>query len=108
MTHDEAFSLFHNRFDGVLINGFTLQVGKYPNGRPALQAFTEDWEPYATITVNLVDQALKPGEFFVHYTMREIEGDGLLRALEDRGLASCTGRTVSAGLVVRYAEVWRL
>ena len=108
MTNEEALDLFRDRFDGLLIAGLTLKVEQYPNGRPALQAFTEEWEPWCMVTVNLPDERLEPGEFFVHHSTREYDEPGLLRAIEEAGLARFTGRTVSAGFVEKYAEVWSL
>lgn len=96
------------RLDGYSIAGLELHQEWYGNGRPALQAFTDEGEPFATVTVNLVNRELGEGEFFVKCELSDFGGADLLHALVESGLAYPTGKTVSEGFSERYAEIWRL
>lgn len=96
------------RFDGLSLDGLVLSRGAYGNGRPALQAFTAEGEPFATVTVNLVNRSPGEGEFFVKCELAEFGGAPLLRAIVAAGLAYPTGTFVSEGFSERYAEVWRV
>lgn len=96
------------RLDGLVLAGFTLELSKYGNGRPALQAFTDEGEPYCTVTVNLVDRQVGEGEFFVKRELQDYGGAPLLQALVEAAIAYPTGVTVSEGWSECYAEIWRL
>lgn len=90
-----------------LPGGYRLELGMYSNRRGALTAIGSDGIPECTVTVNLVDEPIEEGEFFVRKeTLHHapIVFDGLLQS----GLAAPTKKVVSAGRVTHYAEVWRL
>jgi hypothetical protein len=97
-----------DRLNNLVVARCVLQLGQYSNGRPALQAFTNEGEPYCTVTVNLVDRMVGEGEFFVKCELRECGGAALLQGLVDAAIAYPTGVTVGEGWSERYAEVWRL
>lgn len=70
-------------------------------------AIAADGIPEVTITVNMVDAELGEGEFHVRHEARRhapIVFDGLIQA----GIAAPTGRTIGAGYVENYAEIWKL
>ena len=103
----ERESIAWERFNGLALNGIELIVAKYDNGRPALQAF-EKGEPFATVTVNLVDRQPGEGEFYVKCSLAEYGGASLLHSIVEAGLAYPTGKTVAEGFSERYAEVWKV
>lgn len=72
--------------------------------RPALQLVDAGTgEPWATVTVNLPDDPLDAGEFFV----KDWGGnEPIVEALEDAGWLVPTGRAVPTGHV--YAKIMRL
>lgn len=80
-----------------------LQTAKYQySGRLAIQAVTEDYEPWAKLTVNL-DEPLEEGEFFVKTWE---ENDPVSEAARNSGLFIDTGKRVKTGFV--EAEVWKV
>lgn len=83
---------------------FAYYVDEYGNqARPALQLVdATTGEHWATVTVNLSDDPLEPGEFFV----KDWGGnEPIIEALEDAGWLVPTGRAVPTGHV--YAKVMR-
>ncbi len=92
--------------DGQWVGSFLLRTGEYGNGRMAIQAIAPDGIPECTVTVNLIDDVLSEGEFFVRFEARE--HSRVFEALIADGIAAPTGRVVAAGRVDRYAEAWRL
>ena len=84
----------------------------YPNGRPSLslevQVVEDDgttwWEPDMVITVNLPDEPLPEGAFFV----RRHGYEETLANIFATGLFEDLGVDVPAGYVDKYARVWRL
>lgn len=76
---------------------------EYSNGRTAIQLIDPmDGEPITTLTVNLPEEPLKPGEFFIKGWSENEEICGDCRR---SGLFHDTGRRVQTGWV--QAEVWR-
>lgn len=77
--------------------------GEYPNKRIALHCSGLDGEPFGAITVNVPDQPLEEGEFFVKTWNENQWVPQLLNApnlqLED------TGKRASTGYV--EAQIWR-
>lgn len=61
----------------------TIKLGKYGNGRPALQLFDEDNIPFATATVNLVDYEM-PGDCVAIKDYNE--NQGMFAALLDQDI----------------------
>lgn len=104
MTPREREAL--NDLDGRWVGNFLLRAGEYGNGRLAIQAVDADGIPECTVTVNLIDDELREGEFFVRFEARE--HSRVFEALIADGIAAPTGRVVAAGRVERYAEAWRL
>ncbi|HUT79506.1 MAG TPA: hypothetical protein VM285_17550 [Polyangia bacterium] len=76
--------------------------GEYGNGRLALQLLGPNGRAIAVLTVNLPEEELAEGEFFVK-TWRENEG--IAAAALASGLFVDTGRRVPTGFV--EAQVWR-
>ncbi len=93
--------------DGRRVGSFLLRAGEYGNGRLAIQAIAADGIPECVVTVNLIDDELSEGEFFVRFEARE-HAAAVFEALIADGIAAPTGRVVAAGRVERYAEAWRL
>jgi hypothetical protein len=86
-------------------------TGAYPNGRPALGLEVEVredgevwWEPDMMLTVNLPDEPLPEGCFFV----RSHNYEDCLQRILATGLFDDLGVDVPAGFVAQYARVWRL
>ena len=73
----------------------TVEVSRYANDRLALKLWCEDG-PYGTITVNLPDQHLNEGEFFVKDWS---ENELLAEALLELGWIERTGREVVSGFI---------
>jgi hypothetical protein len=96
-----------SKIDGLVLGDYQFQVGAYGNGRVAIQAlYLPTLEPECTITVNLVDEDVEEGEFFVRLeTLRHSRAP---EALVEEGLVERTGKIVGAGFVENYAELWRL
>jgi len=70
----------------------------YPNDRTAICLISDDHvrEPVATLTCNLPQYPLAPGEFFVKdYSENEGAADWLVR----QGIAEATGESRSSGFV---------
>jgi len=68
--------------------------GRYENGRTALQLLDQMNLPYATITVNLPDDALAEGEHFIKCWS---ENEQIVESLIEAGWLLPTGRTVTTG-----------
>lgn len=85
--------------------GMTLNINRATyanNGRTAVEAFEEDGQPYAHLSVNVAEVELGPDEFVVpDYRLP----DDLLDALETSPLFRDTGRRVNFGHV-RNAPVF--
>ena len=73
----------------------TLHVDRYTNGRLHLALFCEEG-PFATLTTNLPDQHLNPGEVFVKDWS---ENEAIVAHLESIGWFTRTGREVTSGFV---------
>lgn len=85
----------------VTRNGDVCEVhfSKYTgNDRVAIILTDKDTgEPYATASVNLVNQELAPDEVAIkNYS----EGEGMLNDLVDAGIVEDTGREVGSGYVM--------
>ena len=74
-------------------------IGRYGNGRIAVQLKCPDGEPLCTATVNLPDDSIKDGYVFLKGWS---ENEGLPEALEEAGMVKLTGRKVATGFV--YAQ----
>jgi len=70
---------------------------KYGNGRIALQLYSvEDGQPYATASINLPEQDIKPDEVAIKdYS----ENEGILDAIVIAGLVETPHRFVRSGMV---------
>ena len=101
MTHEEALDLFYDRFHCYLVGGLTLVV----DGDLAIMASDDNGNTFR-VTVDDPRLEREPGQFFVPSSVREAEGDGLLRCFEEQGMARFTGRRVTAN--GQSAEVWTL
>ena len=74
-----------------------LTVGRYVNGRIALQLVDEmDLNPIAIATVNLPDKRLGANKVFIKNWS---ENEGILDALADAGVIEPTGKKVDTGFV---------
>ena len=82
---------------------FFLKPGFYNNNRPALQLISEYGEPFMKITVNIPEEKLEPGEFFVKTWN---ENEPYIAELLASGLFIDTGKRVQCGY--SEAAVWRL
>jgi hypothetical protein len=72
-----------------------IETGRYPNDRLAVQ-LVENGEDFATVSVNLPDEAIDPNEFaFKNYS----ENDGLLEELVRAKVIELTGKTTRAMLL---------
>ena len=81
----------------------SVERGEYGNGRLAIQLVdAETEEPIANLTVNLPDEELAEGEFFVKTWS---ENQPIAAAALASGLFQDTGRRVPTGFV--EAQVWR-
>jgi hypothetical protein len=93
-------------FEGVT---YRLEVGVYSaNFEPRAAIIVWRWDDGTMedkLTVNLMDEPLGEGEFFVPLTE---EHERTRRMCEATGLFERTGRVVGSGRVERYAEAWRL
>ena len=81
-----------------------LDTAHYGNGRLAVQAYTTDGEPAATVSVNLPDAPLNEGEFFLKdWSENEI----ISKALIERNIIEVLDRPlVKSGFVqVRTAKL---
>jgi hypothetical protein len=65
-------------------------------GRPALMLATLEGEPMATVTINVPEEPLAPGEVFINH---DCVAMGHWPALEASGVFADTGRRVGAGFV---------
>lgn len=80
-----------------------LRMGFYGNDRVAIQLMdAETEEPIGKLTVNLPEEELAEGEFFVKTWS---ENKGIAAAALASGLFEDTGRRVATGRV--EAQVWR-
>ena len=73
------------------------------NGSLGILLYDAKEEPYAVVSVNLVDQFMEENEFAVHHDIQSIVAEDLLKC----GLFEDTGRRVSYGFV-ESRPVWRL
>jgi hypothetical protein len=80
-----------------------LYVTTYVDGRLAIVGTLEDGEPFATLTVNLPEEALEPGQFFAKTWSENEEFASICLA---SGLFTDTGVRAITGFVL--AEVWAL
>jgi hypothetical protein len=83
------------------------QVGIFERATPGFSGgvtieLQDEIEPWATVTVNLPDAALEPGEFTVKTWS---ENESLRGPLLATGLFVDTGKRIPTGFV--SAEVWR-
>ena len=82
---------------------FYITDHHYDNDRLALLIMTADNnEHYTTLTVNLPEQHLARGEFFVKTWS---ENEEITSHLRDSGIFTDTGKRVSTGFV--SAEIWK-
>jgi len=92
----------------VLSSGHELRVHSYRHGhRAMIRAWTSQGEVECDITVNLPEERLGEGEFFVRNETREFAPE-VFQALIKDGIAEPIDRMVGAGYVEQYAQVWRL
>ena len=80
-------------------NTFTAEptFGRYANDRLAIKMVDpEDGSPVCTLTTNLPDQHLNPGEVFIkHWAENEL----IFNALVEAGCLIDTGREVASGYI---------
>lgn len=86
---------------------FGEQLGLYETLRPGYAGgvfleLRDDFEPWATVTVNLPEVPLEPDEFTVKMWS---ENEAIRQPLLATGLFEDTGKRVPSGFV--SAEVWR-
>lgn len=91
-------------------------VREYANGRPMLDVEFqtdeenvrgeewEEWWPDMTVTINLLDNEIPEGCFFV----RSFRQEESLKNLFATGLFEDLDVDIPAGFVEKYARVWRL
>lgn len=97
------------KLDGKeLSSGHVLRLGRYGNGRGALEAICHDGIPECKVTVNMIDEDLGEGEFHVRLETSHKMAPNVFDALIKDGIAEPTHKIISAGYVKEYAEVWRL
>lgn len=77
-------------------------TGRYDPPRLAITLETYIGEPFGTLTVNLPDDKLDEGEFFVKTWS---ENEGLAKSCMNSGAFIDTGKRVKTGYV--EAQVWR-
>ena len=87
------------KYEGKTVH---LQKKTYENHRLAILVVSSDGEPLATLTVNLPNHRLEPGEFFVKNYSENI---GIAEAAMASGLFEATGKEVPHGWV--NIPVWR-
>lgn len=78
-------------------------IGKYGNGRIAIELICPDGEPLCRATVNLPDAPIEDGYVFLKGWS---ENEGLPEALEEAGMVKLTDRKVATGFV--YAQEAKL
>ena len=72
-----------------------IEIGRYLNERLSVQ-LTENGEDFATVSVNLPDEAIGPNEFaFKNYS----ENEGLLEELRRAKVIELTGRVTRSMLL---------
>lgn len=79
-----------------------LVTGQYGNGRLALQIVSKIGEPIAKLTVNLPNEHLEEGEFFVKGWS---ENEVIISDVLASGIFEDTGKRISLGFV--QAFVWQ-
>lgn len=79
-----------------------VKIKEYENGRKAVLIESAERFPLATLSVNLPNEKLGDGEFFVKTWS---ENEAIAAAAKASGLFFDTGRTVQTGFVT--APVWR-
>ena len=67
---------------------------QYPNGRTAVQLYTETGEPVATASINMPGYPLKHGEVLIK---DYAENTGILACLSSAGIIEPTGKTIPVG-----------
>ncbi len=104
MTPERAAELFDDlRIPEV---GYVLRIGHYPGGRTAVVIEDDFGTPEGKLTVNLPEEPLDPGEFFVK--LNDPLALRIVHELARFGLVRSTSRVASAGFVAYYAGVWCL
>lgn len=88
----------------VEINGekISIMLGKYNKGGDAIQLYCDEG-PYATLSVNIPEISLEPGQIAVKTWM---ENESLREPMLGTGLFEDTGIRVPAGHA--DAEIWKL
>lgn len=61
----------------------SVKLGKYPNGRTAIELICEDGSPMATATINIPEIVLEPNEVILKTYS---ENEGMLEALREAGI----------------------
>ncbi len=117
LADEGAFPFFWRPYTASVARGYVLRGGAYDQslspGKGALTIERESGQPLMHLTVNLrapagLEYILDEGEF---HAKRYDDGDEEMRgtrlALLRVGLFVDARRTVSAGFVKQYADVWR-
>ena len=80
-----------------------VKIGRYQsNGRMSVELTSKDGMPYAHLSVNLPNEPLEHGEFFMKDYAENVS---LAEAAKKSGLFTPVGRTAQAGYV--RVSVWR-
>lgn len=87
---------------GGVIYSAWLEKGQYANGRTAITLMSEEG-PVATVTVNIPDADLSPGDILVKTWS---ENEGMVNFLADNKIVQDMGHDVPTGFVT--ARVCRL
>jgi hypothetical protein len=102
----EAYAFLNELRGGIMkkiktsFGEVTIEYAKYSNGRTAVQLFLQEGKLLATLTVNLPEEHLGPGEFFVKGWSENA------KIIEEcRPHFIDTGKRVSTRFVT--AEVWK-
>ena len=82
-----------------------LKHGFYANNRTAYQLISEYGEPFMKLTVNIPEEKLEPGEFFVKTWA---ENEPYIADILGSGIFTDTGKRVQCGDFGCMAAVWRL
>lgn len=77
-------------------DGFRISLHRYSNGRPAARVWHDIEGPWCSLTHNLPDEPLGPGEF--HVRCEDLEHAGVVfKTLRALGKIEPTGKAASAG-----------
>lgn len=79
-----------------------IRLGKYPNGRLALELCTKNGEPVCVATVNIPGEALLPGKIIIKDWG---ENKGILGWLQSQGIISEPKRKFIVGAGFAHAYV---